>query len=57
MQGLSGPTAVAARPVLTAARHRMVALDAVQRLLGTARANLQAQLRLVAASPVVQPRP
>lgn len=57
MQGLSGPTAVAARPVLTTARHRMVALDAVQHLLGTARASLQAQLRLVSASPVVQPRP
>lgn len=57
MQGLSGPTAVAARPLLIAARQRMIALDAVQRLLGAARAGLQAQLRLVSVPPVVQPRP
>jgi hypothetical protein len=57
MQGLNGPTALAARPVLLAARQRMIALDAVQRLLGAARSGLQAQLRLVSTPPMVQPRP
>ena len=57
MQGLSGPTALAARPLLVAARQRMIALDAVQHLLATARDGLQAQLRRGSAPPVAQPRP
>jgi hypothetical protein len=55
MQGLSAPTAAAARPVVLAAQRRLVALSATQTLLRAARTGLQAQLRAATTTVVARP--
>jgi hypothetical protein len=57
MQGLSAPTANAARPLVVAAQRRMVALGAAQALLREARSGLQTQLRSGPTTIIVSPRP
>jgi hypothetical protein len=56
MQGLSGPTAAAARPLVVAAQRRLAALTATQTLLRAARTGLQAQLRAATTTVVDPPR-
>jgi hypothetical protein len=54
IQGLSHPTAEAARPLVEAVKQRLVAQQAVQSLLQAARTGLQGQLR-AAADAATQP--
>jgi hypothetical protein len=57
MQGLSGPTAAAAHPLVAAAQRRMVAQEAAQALQRAARVGLQAQMRSAVTTIVVTPKP